>query len=109
MPWNLSAEERLAGFLNRILPSAGGSSPVDEMSVCRSLQGGRCAHKNQFILVLKITYPCLCQVAFPPSSSSLPLQSGLHFLGLLLEVTHPHDRFRCRHPVWASPGADKGT
>lgn len=30
MPWNLSSDERLAGFLKRILPSAGASSPVEE-------------------------------------------------------------------------------
>lgn len=29
MPWNLSEEERLAGFLNKIFPSGGASSSVE--------------------------------------------------------------------------------
>lgn len=41
MPWNLSSDERLAGFLNRILPSAGGSSSVEEMNESGSAQCGR--------------------------------------------------------------------
>lgn len=41
MPWNLSSDERLAGFLNRILPSAGGSSSVEEINESGSAQCGR--------------------------------------------------------------------
>lgn len=36
MPWNFSVEERLVGFLNKILPSGGGSSPAHKKDVHES-------------------------------------------------------------------------
>lgn len=33
MPWNFSVEDRLVGFLNKILPSGGSSSPAHKKDV----------------------------------------------------------------------------
>lgn len=85
MPWNLSSDERLAGFLNRIFPSAGESSPVEKMNESSSAQCGGVRRR----LFFPLSYVSRWRVSNLHGGAKISKKAKCHHLYLLK-----------KHPKW---------